>query len=417
MKKVFLRSKEKKSGEGKSVNGASSSFWENTLSALKLRSDENTMDEWFYCFSPTKIKKDHIVLRYSGNGDPSEFDEDKKALLKKCLFDAFGCEVNLKIEWGKDKKSKNNRCVRKLVTTLVSIVLICAAVAVMVLGTNYISNLSFEENFYQVGSGKINGNLRIIQLSDLHNSKFGKDNSTLVKRITALKPDVIVATGDMVDKHGSTDTFVDLCKKLSKVAPIYVIYGNNEDDRVYKSDMTRSELDEMTGKDPEKLIKSDDELKSELEKVGATVLLNGEATVEIGENTIDIYGVLTSNPSAFWEYCEDSYDKFLNKDTDHFKLMLCHEPYIFEEFEDGYWGDLILAGHTHGGIIRIPYLGGLYERKNGFLPETKDDIDAYIAGEYDVSDASLIVSRGLSNRGLIRIRNKPELVVIDVNRY
>ena len=148
-----------------------------------------------------------------------------------------------------------------------------------------------------------------------------------------------------------------------------------------------------------------------------TVLLNEQTTVEIGENTVDIYGVLTTNPSAFWNYNKETYDKFLNDDTSNFKLMLCHEPYIFETFGDGYWGDLILAGHTHGGIIRIPYMGGLYERKNGIFPERKTDTDAYIAGKYDIMGKTLIVSRGLTNRGFIRIGNKPELVIIDVNRY
>ena len=295
--------------------------------------------------------------------------------------------------------------------------LVCLAAAVIVLGMSYIGNLTFDEDFYQVGSGKVSGNLRIIQLSDLHSSKFGKDNDNLVERITLLKPDLIVTTGDMVDKHGSSDTFVKLCKRLSDVAPVYAVYGNNEDDIVYKSHMTRKELDKMTGKDPKKLKKSDDKLRASLESAGVTVLLNEQTTVEIGENTVDIYGVLTTNPSAFWNYNKETYDKFLNDDTSNFKLMLCHEPYIFETFGDGYWGDLILAGHTHGGIIRIPYMGGLYERKNGIFPERKTDTDAYIAGKYDIMGKTLIVSRGLTNRGFIRIGNKPELVIIDVNRY
>ena len=68
--------------------------------------------------------------------------------------------------------------------------LVCLAAAVIVLGMSYIGNLTFDEDFYQVGSGKVSGNLRIIQLSDLHSSKFGKDNDNLVERITLLKPDL-----------------------------------------------------------------------------------------------------------------------------------------------------------------------------------------------------------------------------------
>ncbi len=318
------------------------------------------------------------------------------------------------------KAKGKNGLLRRFIAIILSLLLVCLAVAVIVLGTSYIENLSFEEDFYQVGDGKINGNLRIIQLSDLHSCEFGEGNEELVNRIEQLKPDLIVATGDMVDKNTSIDIFTNLCKKLTEIAPVYVVYGNNEDDIVYGSRMTRAELDKMTGKDPEKLKKSDDELRVALEDAGAHVLLNEQASVTIGKNTVDIYGVLTTNPSAFWEYCDESYGAFLNENTGHFKLMLCHEPYIFEEFansDNTYWGDLILCGHTHGGIIRVPYMGGLYETKNGIFPEKNASIDAYIAGKYDMSGDTLIVSRGLTNEGFIRVNNKPELVIIDVNRY
>lgn len=399
------------------INSALGFVWKSTLEELKLRVDDEAMDKWFYCFSIVKMKKNLVVFRYTGNGDMKEFNDKWKEVFFDCFFTVLGYETEIKIEQVKTREDKKDRRIRKLRAFIAAAALVCAAAAVIVLGMSYISNLTFEEDFYQVGNGRINGNLRIIQLSDLHNSKFGKDNDKLVERITLLKPDLIVATGDMVDKHGSTDGFVELCKRLSDIAPVYAVYGNNENDIVYQSKMTRDELDEMTGKDPEKLKKSNDELKAALEKVGVTVLLNEQTTVEIGENTVDIYGVLTTNPSAFWEYNQENYDKFLNEDKNRFKLMLCHEPYIFEEFGDGYWGDLILCGHTHGGIVRVPYMGGLYERKNGLFPEKKQDIDAYVAGKYDILGKSLIVSRGLTNRGFIRIANKPELVIIDVNRY
>ena len=418
MKTISTASESKASSENEysNINCTASLMWKNTLDVLKQRVDDDAMDKWFYCFSVEKIKKDCIVFRYTGNGDMAEFEKEWHKVLSEALFEVLGHETKIKIKQSGSYGGKRG-FFRTLRTVVCIAALFCAAAVVVILGMNYISNITFEETFYQVGSGKINGNLRIIQLSDLHNAEFGDNNDTLVERIALLKPDIIVATGDMIEKNKSADGFVSLCERLTEIAPVYVVYGNNETDSVYGIDMTHEELDSMTGGDPQKLVKSDDELKAALEAAGATVLLNGQATVKIGENTIDIYGVLTTNTSAFWEYCSESYDSFLNAETDHFKLMLCHEPYIFEEFGDGYWGDLMLSGHTHGGVIRIPYLGGLYERKNGFFPESNDEIDAYIAGEYDFDGSSLIVSRGLTNKGLIRISNKPELVVIDVNRY
>lgn len=406
-----------KSPRENNINGAQGVLWKRTLEELKNRVDDAAMDKWFYCFSIAKIKRNAFVFRYTGNGDMREFNEKWYEVFAECFFEVLGYRTEIKIEQRKVKGGGKRQYRRRLCRIILALLCVCTAAAVILLDMSYLENLSFEEDFYQVGSGKISGNLRIIQLSDLHSTEFGENNDKLVARIALLQPDIIVATGDMADKSASMDVYIELCRRLTEIAPVYAVYGNNEDDIVYESTMTRDALDKMTGGDPEKLKKSDDTLKAALEDAGATVLLNEQATVEIGDNTIDIYGVLTTNPSAFWEYNTDSYGEFLNGDTDHFKLMLCHEPYIFEEFGEDYWGDLILAGHTHGGVIRIPYLGGLYERKNGFFPEKKDDVDAYIAGEYDMQGTSLIVSRGLTNRGLIRIGNQPELVIIDVNRY
>ena len=221
--------------------------WKNTLDALKLRVDDDVMDKWFYRFSIVKVKRNLVVFRYTGDGDMEEFDEKWRKIFCDCFFTILGYETEIKIEKVRPAVKKKNRHVRKLGATAFAAVLVCLAAAVIVLGMSYIGNLTFDEDFYQVGSGKVSGNLRIIQLSDLHSSKFGKDNENLVERITLLKPDLIVTTGDMADKHSSSDTFVKLCKRLSDVAPVYAVYGNNEDDIVYKSHMTRKEIDKMTG--------------------------------------------------------------------------------------------------------------------------------------------------------------------------
>ena len=125
--------------------------------------------------------------------------------------------------------------------------------------------------------------------------------------------------------------------------------------------------------------------------------------------------MLTANPSAFWPYAGESYGAFAQENPGRFKLMLCHEPYVFEQFQGERWADLVLCGHTHGGVVRIPYAGGLYERAHGLLPELLDE--AYVYGQYSVGSTPLIVSGGLTNRGAIRVNNRPELVIIDVSRY
>lgn len=184
--------------------------------------------------------------------------------------------------------------------------------------------------------------------------------------------------------------------------------------------MSLDSIDQLLGctkedRDAGKFRELDDPLRTQLEEAGVHVLLNEMEQIEVNGNIVDIYGVLTSNPSAFWPYTEKTYGGFLNEDQENFKLLLCHEPLVFYTFGEGYWGDLILCSDTHGGVIRVPYLGGLYTRDGGLLPEARDK--GYVYGLYDCGGNPLIVSSGLTNRGLIRVNNQPELVVVDVNRY
>lgn len=287
-------------------------------------------------------------------------------------------------------------------------------------------NQNFKTTFYQVSSGKVKDELRIIQLSDFHNSLFGNDNTELINRIEELKPDLVVMTGDMIDEDGeNTQIVLDLCKELVKNVPVYYVYGNHETLHSFDSnDMSIDEIDQILrtteeNRSSDGFWKMEDELKTSLEELGVKVLWNETDTITIGRNTIDIYGVLTGNPYAFWQFAEETFVDFRYKDQENFKLMLCHEPYIFETWKDDAWADLSLAGHTHGGAVRLPRIGALYEHKHGIFPEFGDKKlkNYYIYGKYNVQGYPLIVSGGLSQKDLIRINNQPELVVIDVNRY
>ena len=144
------------------------------------------------------------------------------------------------------------------------------------------------------------------------------------------------------------------------------------------------------------------------------MLKNRKDTVGIKNMTVDVYGVLTSNPSAFWPYAGKSFSDYLYEDADNLKITAMHEPVMLEELTGEYWGDLILCGHTHGGVMRIPVIGPLYTHEGGFLPERGG---AYVYGRYDVTGTPLIVSGGLENKNILRINNPPELVVIDINKF
>lgn len=316
----------------------------------------------------------------------------------------------------KPKKANYKKGVKNIVASLICLVL---ALILGVISINFIANRKFKENFYSVSINKTKDNFRIIQLSDLHTSTYGKDNADLIDRITKLEPDIIILTGDCVDQDAAAENTVSLCTALAKIAPTYYIYGNNECQKAFSNAMTLESLDELTGqpgetKDSQKLYDLDNGLKKTLEATGVKVLFNESDLITIGSTDIRIFGTLTSNPSAFWPYAGTAFNSFLNENTDEIKIFACHEPLLLETLEDEKWGDLVLCGDTHGGVVRLPGIGALYTRDDGLFPEKRG---AMVYGKYKLGSSQVIVSSGLENKNPLRIFNQPEIVIVDVNNY
>ncbi|MBR3932396.1 MAG: metallophosphoesterase [Clostridia bacterium] len=266
----------------------------------------------------------------------------------------------------------------------------------------------------------MNNKVRIIQISDLHNCLYGKNNIKLLDRARKLKPDLIVYTGDIVDsKAKSNDRVISLCKELADVAPSYYIYGNNEVEMYYDIPLTQESLDKKFGfndnnRQPGKLLEITDDLTRKLEATGVKVLKNKSDTITIGTTDVDIYGVLTSNPSSFWSYAGESFDEYMYSNENNLKITAIHEPLVFEEYSPDSWGDLMLAGHNHGGTVKIPMIGPLYTHDGGFLPDRGGH---YVSGRYEVQGRPLIISSGLENKNIMRINNQPEIVIVDINKF
>ena len=165
---------------------------------------------------------------------------------------------------------------------------------------------------------------------------------------------------------------------------------------------------------PEKLLEIPDEFAEKLEEAGVKVLKNQMDTITVGTTTVDVYGVLTSNPSVFWSYGGESFENYIYTNPSHLKITAIHEPLVFEEFNPDTWGDVIVAGHTHGGTAKIPILGPAYTPDGGVLPERGGHL---VYGRYDVEGSPLVISSGLENTNLLRINNQPEIVIVDINRF
>lgn len=392
---------------------------------LKTIVSDDVYNKWIDHFVFEKIDNKQITVGYYGTESLSEFNKEYKETVWIHICSVVGYVKKFKIYKRKNKtaslytvKAKKNVKVAKLF--FISMIFAAITLAVAIIVGNYIGNRNFRESFYSVSSLKADSKIRIIQISDLHNSSYGKENIKLISRVEKLKPDLIIYTGDCIDSDDkSTQEVVNLCSKLAQIAPSYYIYGNNEVEKFYDTPLSQTALDKKFGfndenRIPEKLLKIKDKFEEELENNGVKVLKNEMDTISIGPTEVDIYGVLTSNPSSFWSYAGNSFNDYIYSNSNNLKITAIHEPFIFEEYNFDFWGDVMICGHTHGGTIRVPVLGPLYTHEGGLFPERKDD---FVYGRYDVSSKPLIVSSGLDNNNILRINNQPELVVIDVNRF
>ena len=287
---------------------------------------------------------------------------------------------------GTDNADKKGRK-RKIITAAAVI----AAILVAAIGISVIiDSHSLEKSFYQVKSNKVTDNIRIVCLSDMHLKEFGKDNEYLIHEVDKLSPDIITLVGDMnmETKPDKYDVVINLCVKLNEIAPVYYSLGNHE-------------IDAMLFKNSN--------IYKDVKKAGIKIMNNETDTVTIGGTTMDIIG-LTQNPKEFEEYGKAFFDKAMSA-TDNFKLVLTHYPEQFFGTLDDYNIDLALAGHAHGGQVRLPWIGGLYAADQGFFPQLCD-------GYHEIGNSRLLITRGLGKSGICpRIFNKPEIMVVDIGWY
>lgn len=398
-------------------------YYERIKELFKELVTEELYNMWADSFEIESADEKQVIVTYNGTEDIKKFKKECKETLLSCIDSVMGVGKKVKII----KKSNYNvmspttkKNIKALKFFVIGMIFVCIATAIIVVMCSYIGNRNFRETFYSASSIKVDSPVRVIQLSDLHSSSYGKNNKKLLERINALKPDIIICTGDIVDSaKDDIDYAVSLGQELSKIAPSYYIYGNNEVESIYDIPLNEEELDKKFGfnknnRDETALLKIEDSFEEKLENAGIKVLKNEKDTIKVKTMTIDVYGVLNSNPSSFWSYSEKAFFDYIYENTDNLKITAVHEPFIFEEFKPEFWGDLMICGHTHGGVMRIPVLGPLFTHEGGLFPERNGD---FVYGRYDVQGNLLIVSAGLENSNIFRINNQPELVVIDINKF
>ena len=247
---------------------------------------------------------------------------------------------------------------------------------------------------YEISSDKLDKELKLVVLADMHNREYGKDNIKLVRAIKALEPDMIICAGDMLTAHPGESRLapIRLFGQL-KEFPIYYGIGNHEYRlKLYPEDYGEAYL----------------EYTDELKKLGITVLEND--SLDLPQYNISIRGLLMEKKYYMRFEKHDMPDDYVEKmtgplDASKLGIMIAHDPYYFDAYaKSGI--DLVLSGHVHGGIMRLPLLGGCISPRLKLFPK-------YDGGRFEIDGTTMVLSRGLGCHTLpLRIFNPGELVVI-----
>ena len=252
---------------------------------------------------------------------------------------------------------------------------------------------------YTCASDKLHKDGRFILLSDLHNKSFGKNNDKLYNAIVKQKPDGILIAGDMYTSEVN-ERYLETAEFVSRLSKKYAVYygnGNHEHKTRIEPEIFGDMYEDYMGR---------------VKSAGTTVLINED--VMLPPYNMNIYG-LEMERSFYKKFSnrqmETTYlEKLLGKpDPDSFNLLIAHNPEYFETYAK--WGaDLTVSGHVHGGLMRLPVLGGVISPKLRIFPR-------YDGGRFEKEGKIMILSRGLGTHTLpIRIFNPGELIVIHLVR-
>ena len=245
---------------------------------------------------------------------------------------------------------------------------------------------------YRISSRKLTSPLNFVLVTDLHGIRYGEGQGILLDAVKRCSPDLVLFAGDIVENGMPFGGVKDLFSQVTSLAPCFYVTGNHEF---------------QTGRVPV--------LKRWLRESGICVLDGCVETVRVKGQQIQAGGVddphrFTRSPHAV--RLRDGWKKQLagcgkRLDPALYSILLTHRPEPVRYYrKTGF--DLVVAGHAHGGQVRIPGIcNGLFAPHQGFFPR-------YTGGCYRLGAATLVVSRGLCLNRLPRIFNPPELVCIRV---
>ena len=254
--------------------------------------------------------------------------------------------------------------------------------------------LKVTEYFVDCSSSPELSGFTIVQISDLHNERFGENQEKLLKMVGMSKPDMIAITGDFIDcRNPNVDIAMEFIEGAVKIAPVYYVPGNHES----------------------WVLPEYEELCRRMEMVGVHLMADQKESITYQGEEILCMGV--KDPDFYHTIGEQGDERVMEEDIrqfdyteDEYTLLLSHRPELFEVYKSETI-DLTLSGHAHGGQFRLPFLGGLAAPDQGIFPK-------YDAGHFVDGTSNMIVSRGIGNSIIpLRFNNPPEVVVVTLLCY
>lgn len=247
-----------------------------------------------------------------------------------------------------------------------------------------ISNFNYNSDIVPEGFNKF----KIVHISDLHNKVFGNEQDKLIEKVEALESDIIVITGDLIDRRRyNLEKSMYFINASVEIAPVYYVSGNHE--------AWSGRFSEIEGR---------------LINAGVKIMDDSETEIRRGNSSIKLLGL--SDPDFLTsDYIDGTDTSKLEENLirlsegEELKILLSHRPELFELYSDNNI-DMIFSGHAHGGQIRLPLIGGLIAPDQGLFPK-------YTAGSYTSSTSTMYVSRGLGNSLFpVRVFNRPEIISV-----
>ena len=256
----------------------------------------------------------------------------------------------------------------------------------------------FKVSHYDICSRKVKRDVRLAVLADLHNCLCEDGGRQLFCLIDAEKPDAVIIAGDMIDALETSDPTktMEVIKLIHDHYPVIYGMGNHEKKVLDGRFLPRIRRAFIRG------LKAAD-----LKVLSNSYKFLGDTGVKVSclDLPIDYFGRI-QDPKLTLRQMKH---KLGEPDKDYYNVLIAHDPQYFNTYSL-YGADLVLSGHMHGGVIRIPYLGGLVSPKLKLFPE-------YDKGLFEKNGTKMIISAGLGMHSIhVRVNNPPELVVVDLHK-